>query len=218
MILLGLLISLAFIPGYTGVTGETTWAALSCVLPLTLWRKGEFTLLHWLGASFLAYACLSLAWANDPYDGVYGLWLVAIWALCFWLGSTTASLRRLYIGLALGLSISSAVSVGQWLGYHPVLQSSGDYPGLLYNKMIHGEAIALVIVALVTERLWWYVPTLLPGLYLANSRVHSLRWASESSVCSSTVRCPSSLADSSVPTSPPSPSTSPISIGSKSGK
>lgn len=170
MIWLGLAVAVAFVPGYLGATIPTQWALLSCVLPLALWRKGPMTLIHWLGAAFLCYAAASLYWAFVYEAGVGELWQLGIIALAFWLGSTLTSLRRLWIGLGIGMTISSAVSVAQYLGYNPVLTYLVSDPGLFFNPMIHGEVLALVAIGLLSERLLWLVPGLLPGLILSNSR------------------------------------------------
>ena len=170
MIWLGLLIAVCFVPGYTGASIPTQWAVLSCVMPLALWRKGELTPLHWAGIAFLVYACLSLVWARDIFLGVWGVWTWTMIALAVWWGSTS-SLRPIICGLAIGMGVSSALAVLQWLGYSPVATANPLRPaGLYYNPMAHGEILALMIVALAAYRLWWYIPALLPGLLLSGSR------------------------------------------------
>lgn len=171
MLSLGLLTSLAYIPGYTGAIIPTQWAVLSCVLPLALWREGSMTPLHWLGVAFLAYAFASTFWAADHLDAVWGLWTLSILALAFWLGSTCLNLRRLYIGLAIGLSVSSAVAILQFFGIRPVLGGTGlRSSGLFYNPIVLGSAGALVIVGLLSEKLYWWIPSVAPGFLLAQSR------------------------------------------------
>jgi len=96
-----------------------------------------------------------------------------ICALALWLGTTLPSLTQLWRGLALGLSISSFVAIGQWLGFESVyrnIAAAPGYSGLLFNSTVSGSAIALVILTLVCERLWFYIPALTPGLYLSHSR------------------------------------------------
>ena len=171
MFWLGLAVAVCFIPGYTGASIPTQWVLLSCVVPLALWRKGEMTLLHWAGVAFLAYACLSLAWARDFYLGIWGVWTWTILALVVWLGSTEDSLNGLFRGLAIGMSVSSTLAVIQYLGWNPVVTINPLRPaGLFFNPMAHGEILTLTIVALVSLRLWPYIPALLPGLALSGSR------------------------------------------------
>ena len=171
MIWLGLLVAVCFVPGYTGASIPTQWAVLSCLLPLSLWRPGSISTLHWLGLAFLVYACLSLSWTHDWHVGIWGLWVLGIAACSFWLGSTLASLDGLLKGLALGLSVSAVVAAFQAFNYHPVITflSIGS-PGLLYNPIAAGEACALVIIGLVTYRLYWFIPGPTLALILSHSR------------------------------------------------
>ena len=57
MFLLGLLLPICFIPGYTGASIPSQWVLLSLVLPAALWRRGyRLTPLHLLGLGFIAWA------------------------------------------------------------------------------------------------------------------------------------------------------------------
>ena len=173
MLYLGLLLPICYIAGFTGTAILTQWVVLSLVLPLALWRKGPFTFLHGVGLLFLAYATLSLAWVPNVNDSILGLWHLLICALALWLGTTLPSLTQLWRGLAIGLSISSVFAIAQGLGFETVYRNIGPIPGysgLLFNSTVAGAAVALVILALVTERLWLYIPALVPGLYLSHSR------------------------------------------------
>lgn len=125
--------------------------------------------LHWGGLAFLIYAAASLSWAPVPRDSAFGLCQVAIWAGAFWFGARSADLRPLWRVMAVLLSVSSAVAVLQSLGWSTV--ESLDHPaGLLFNAAAHGALLALVIIALVCARDWAFIPALLPGLVLAQSR------------------------------------------------
>ena len=79
-------------------------------------------------------------------------------------------LRLVYIALALIAITSSLLAVAQTLGWHPLYQWNTISPGLFYNPMAQGEIMALSIVLLLVNRLWWFAPALMPGLYLAHSR------------------------------------------------
>ncbi len=171
MFWLGLLLPVSFVPGYTGASIPTQWVVLSCILPFALWRRAPFGLIHRLGLCFLGFALLSAIWATNAYTSALGIWYVLIWGLAFWLGSSLRSLTDLWKGLAIGLSISSIVAIAQSLGHTPVETLDNDaYPGLLFNSTVQGTTIALVLIALATERLWWYMPIPAIGLILAGSR------------------------------------------------
>jgi hypothetical protein len=125
------------------------------------WLGASLPVLNWLSFSLIAYFHLTARALTGP-------WFFLFLALAFWLGSVI-SLRPLVRGLAIGLSVSSVVAVGQWIGCVPI--DSYNLPaGLLYNGSIQAAAIALVITALVCDRDWRFVPALLPGLLLTQSR------------------------------------------------
>jgi hypothetical protein len=170
MFLLGLLVATCFIPGYVGAAVPTQWALLSIVLPFSLWRSGVLNLGHFAGLAVLAWSAISILWAPNPWDAGYGLWIAGIWALSFWLGTTMSYPVHLWQGLAAGLSISSVVAIFQHFGYQPVVMAGESPAGLLFNSTLLGACCALVLIALWTQRQWLWMPGLLPGLYLANSR------------------------------------------------
>lgn len=166
MFLLGLLLPICFVPGYTGASIPSQWALLSVALPIALWHSHPSP---WL-LTFLGYALVSSMWAASFYTTTLGLWYVGIWTLSFALGSSLPSLCDLWKGLAIGLSISSLVALSQALGYESVEVIEEQYAGLLFNSTVQGTCIALVLIALASHRLWWYMPVLVLGLILAGSR------------------------------------------------
>jgi hypothetical protein len=170
MFWLGLISSIAFVPGYTGATLPTGWAVLSCLLPLTLWSKAEVGPLHWVLFAFLSYAAASLLWTTNVLNGIEALWMLSIVALAFRLGSTDLSLPALWKGLAYGLGVSSVVCIFQWFYFEPVLHLNWNPPGLMYNSANLGAICGLVVVALATEKLWWHMALVAPALVLSHSR------------------------------------------------
>lgn len=170
MFALGLLLPLAFWAGLTGFSLPTQWAVLSLALPLGLWRRGPWTPLHTLGVLFFGYATIALAWTLNIYDGIGGLWLIGLWALAFWLGSTLTTLDGFFRGLALGLYINVAVQIAQAFGWSPVFTMPSNAAGLLFNQTVTGAALALCAVGLACYSRWLWTLPLLPGLYLAHSR------------------------------------------------
>ena len=170
MFWLGAIVSLCYVPGISGAFIATQWAVLSIALPLCLWRNGPMTVLHWLGLLFIAYAAVRMPYAPIFEDAVFGFWLICIMGLSFWFGSTLSNLRGLYAGLAIGGSVSSIVAVLQYFGYTFVARVSLEPAGLYVNSVAQGMILALLVVALVSERMWLWVPALLPGLLLSQSR------------------------------------------------
>lgn len=170
MFLLGLIVAICFVPGYTGATIPTQWAVLSIALPLSLWRRGESTSLHKLGLVFVAYALILTLRSPNHYTAVLGVWYVLIWALSFRLGSCLFDLNALWHGLASGVSISCIVAIFQALGYHPVLTAPEQIAGLYFNSTVLGAVCALMLVACIVRRIYLFIPFLATGLLLSHSR------------------------------------------------
>jgi hypothetical protein len=167
---LGAIVALCYVPGVTGAYIATQWPVLAVAMSFGLLRSAPFTLLHLLGALFLLYAAVHAFSTPAPYDAVFGLWLVAIMALTVRFGSTVTDLRGLYAGLAAGAAVSSALAVAQYFGLQWPPMSSPAPAGLYVNSVQFGTILALLTVALVTERMWLWALPLLPGLVLAQSR------------------------------------------------
>ena len=98
-----------------------------------------------------------------------GSWLLLALALALVIGWSLTSLKPLFRGLAVGLSLSSAVAVTQALGMTEIVILEKP-AGFFFNSTIQAAAIALVIIAIVCQRDWRYIPAMLPGLWLAHSR------------------------------------------------
>lgn len=170
MFWLGLVPSIAYIPGYTGATIPTGWVALSICFACISWKGAKLTPFHWCLLAFLAYATLTGLWAPGTWNWAWRMWHYALIGLAFWIGSII-DIRPVLIGLSAALTISTAVSIAQTLGYSPVLvHSAGESAGLFFNPIYQGAAIALALTALWGQRLYWYALPLLPGLYLSHSR------------------------------------------------
>lgn len=169
MFWLGAAVSLCYVPGYTGAYIATQWPVLAVLLAFGLLRSGPFTIFHGLWLLFFAYAAARILPSPAPEAGVFGLWLVAILGLSLWFGSTLESTRGLYGGLALGAGISSAVAVMQHFGLNWP-ESVTPHAGLYVNSVQQGAVLAMIAVALVSERMWLWVVPLVPGIVLAGSR------------------------------------------------
>lgn len=166
----GAIVSLCYVPGMTGAFIATQWPVLAAVLPFWLLRKGPVTAFHWLGVVFLAYASIGAWFSPMPYASVFGLWLMCIMGLSLWFGTQLTDVRGLYAGLALGAGVSSALAVLQQFGLD-FMPSTSVFPAGLYINSVHqGTVLALIAVALVTERMWGWVLPLAPGIVLSNSR------------------------------------------------
>ena len=83
--------------------------------------------------------------------------------------------RLAIIGFAIVASLSSFLALGQVLGLRYWPTYHGYSTGLFFSPVTQGEFLGLVVVALVTQRLWYFLPGLTPGLALCPSRA---MWAS----------------------------------------
>jgi hypothetical protein len=173
MFFLGLIIPTAYWPSLTGNSILSGWPVLSIALPFMFLRKVRMGLGHWLGLAFLAYAFGSMLWAPVFSQGIWDLWLLSIFAGCFMLGAQLSDPRPLYAGLALGVGVSTILSVIQHYGIFLVTEAGWpgcSHPGLFYNYDIFGETAALASVALVGSRLYWPLALTVPPIFLTGSR------------------------------------------------
>jgi hypothetical protein len=170
MFWLGAIVALCYIPGITGAYIATQWPVLAVVLSFALLRRGPFTIFHAAGLAFIAYATARIPFSPAPYASVFGWWLVVIMGLSVWFGTVAENMSGLYAGLAFGASISSGIAILQHFGWQPIATMSSSPPGLYINSVQQGAILALIVVALVSEQMWKWVPALAPGIILADSR------------------------------------------------
>src|SRR5579872_528748 len=168
---LAFLVTIIYIPEITGAVIHPGWALLSITLPWMIWER----VLTWpqviLFLSFWAYACASLFWAEAPILSVDLLWQLSIFLLAFWAGARQFTLEKVAIGFAIGLTLSSLLTIPQYLGWHEILAYDVNRPaGLVYNPLTLSNSIALTIALLATYQRWRYIPLLLPGLILPHER------------------------------------------------
>lgn len=110
------------------------------------------------GLLFFFYAAASLIWSYDS-EGVYALIKFFILLNAFIVGLCLISLKQLFEGLALGISVSSLfVLIG--------------YPGGLFiNYNTLAETTVLVLIGVWIYKLWWFIPGLLPSLFVGRRAV-----------------------------------------------
>ncbi len=168
MSVLAFFTTVLFVQGIPGPATVPRWALLFLIVPILWYRHpGRTTWGHVLGASFLAWAALSLTWTFNFYDGVRGALILGLLALVFC--AAPLSLRRVYGAMAIGLAVNSAAVVAQVYGW--AVLSQGVVPGgLFFNKNFGGELSAMVLAGAIVSRLWWAIPGILPTLILSDCR------------------------------------------------
>lgn len=167
----GAIVALCYIPGITGAYIPTQWPVLAAALSFALLRRGPFTVFHAAFLAFVLYAAVRVPFSPAPYASVFGLWLVIIMGLSVWFGTVITNVRPLYAGLALGGAVSSLLAVLQYFGVETVITVTTWTPaGLYLNSVLQGAILSLIVVALVSERMWLWVIPLVPGIVLSHSR------------------------------------------------
>lgn len=167
---LGFILSIVWVPGWTGGAIPTGWIVLSAVLPFLL-KPIEMNSSHWLGLSFLIFAGLGLLWTPYPLEGIQSVWQLVIFAMAFWFGSQEENLEPLFFGLGLGLiCINLPIAIAQhfgWQGVGFVFRPAG----LFFNPITLASVTVLVIVGLLVYKRYVMATMLAPLLVLSGSRV-----------------------------------------------
>ena len=164
---LGLLVTIAYIPGIVGASISTGWLLLLIVAPI-LFFYCEFKI-GW-GFAFICYAALSLVWTEVLNIAWFHLLQLVVLGLVFIIGKNILGLHAIFKGLALGLGVSAVVCLFQWYGFNAVYSLSNTPAGLFINPNILSEVSAIILVSLVVLKLYWWIPVTLPGLLVVHSR------------------------------------------------
>ncbi len=164
--LLAIGVLIAGIPGYTSAVILTGWPFLLICTPILLWRcKIVRSFIHWCGACFLAYAAISVLWAPHA---LFGFMQMSALAAVFLWAETLTDMRRVAIGTAAGLGASAILAIFQYAGW-ATLYFGTEFPGGLFiNSNLFAEMSALVLVLLMVNRLWWWLPVTIPGLAIGS--------------------------------------------------
>lgn len=168
-------VMVTLVPGIAAPATTPRWALLSAVVPFlaSFSLPTKFDVAHALGALFLGWCAITLAWTPNLWDGLDALWKLVLFAGLFCIGAALRDLRPVWIGAALGIGVSSALAIGQLFGVELVERIEGPTgmaAGLFMNKNFLAEPAALVLIGLVWHRLWWLVPLVLPAVVLPGAR------------------------------------------------
>jgi len=168
-LLLGFLVSALYIPGLINPAHGPRWALILGIIPWLL-KPQAGSPAHWFGAAFLTWSAITIIWSPAVLDGIHQAFILAAWAALFLYGAQAESLRPFYIGAGIGIGLSSILAVMQAMGIEPLPYVFPFPRGLFVNGNYLAEAAALVLVAAVSERLWWLIPALLPALFLPRAK------------------------------------------------
>lgn len=167
--LLGIAIMTAFMPGVIGLVSITSWAVMWLVVPVLLLKcEIEINIINILGAVFLSYAALSLLWS--PHGMLELMQLLALASVFVW-GSTLKDLKNVTIGLSIGLAFSSVLAIFQFFGINIVYSGTIRPSGLFFNSNIFAEISGMLLLLILINKLWWYIPVAVPGLMVSSRAV-----------------------------------------------
>lgn len=167
--LFGFAIMTAFVPGIVGLASNTSWAVMWLATPLLLLKcKIGITSINMLGVMFLSYSALSLLWF--PHGLLELMQLLALASVFVW-GLSLKDLKKVTIGLSLGLSVSSIIAVLQYFEIELFIYSTSKVSGLFINSNIYAEISGMLLILILIYKLWWFVPITIPGLLVSSRAV-----------------------------------------------
>lgn len=167
--LFGFALMTAYWPGISGGATALRWALVLVPLMALWWLRVRVTLAHGLGAAFVGWSLLTLAWSEVPTDGLDAAWKLIGIAGAFCFGSCIRDLRGFWTGAAIGLAVCGVIAALQLAGL--VKMPQAEFPaGLFVNRAFMAEAACLVFVALVASRRFVLAALTLPALLLPFAR------------------------------------------------
>lgn len=161
---------IAYIPGVIGLASNTSWAIMWLAMPLLLLKcKIELNTINILGLIFLSYASLSLLWS--PHGMLELLQLFALASVFVW-AATLKNLRRIVLGLSIGLTISAIIATLQYFEVETfAFKSTAKSAGLFINSNIYAETSGMLLLLILIYKFWWFIPSALPGLMVSSRAV-----------------------------------------------
>lgn len=167
--LLGFGLAVAFVPQAYADVNVGRWAVAWLCLALLIWIIPS---VRWsfCGGVLLVLALMSFAWAPEPLNAINGFLQLALLAGAFVVGRSIGA-ARVFEGAAWGMIVNSGLAIGQFCGWHPVMEVSTASPaGLFGNRDFMAEAALLVIIPLLLKRRWVMAAAILPALLLPLDR------------------------------------------------
>src|SRR5216684_900546 len=162
-------VQVGFWPGWLDGGLATRWGVLAIGAPfLLLFTRVHMTPAHWVGLAFVLWSALTMLWTPVPVLGLGDLAKTIILAFCFLLGAEAADMRRTYLAVILGVSISGYLALAQAFGFELVPQAAPP-AGLFINRNFLAEIGVVSFALAVGVGRWWMIPgTLLASLLPAS--------------------------------------------------
>jgi len=139
------------------------WAFLSLVCAGLLCRI-EFKLWPMILCAYL----LLMAWRGPiGFEAAFITWHFLLFIIVYCYAQGLVDLRKVTIGVALGMAINSIAVIAQVRGWQMIPQTA-PLGGIFYNRNIASETAAMALALVVGYRMWWLIPGLLPTLYFGS--------------------------------------------------
>ena len=156
-------LTICCVPGFAAGATVPRFALLSVVLPaFMVWHDMPIPRACLLVGAYLA---LMAYLSSGFYDAMAMYWQFCLLACVFCIGYAGINFRQVIIGGAIGLTINSIVVLGDGSLWHLPIVASAWSGGLFFNHAYAVEAGALVFAGVLCERMWWFIPGLLPTLW-----------------------------------------------------
>lgn len=142
-----------------------------CLVPALFFLipRIRFTLAHWFGAAFLAWAALSLLWTPILHAGIAEIVKLALMGCCFVVGAELDNPKPVYKAIVFGTAISGALAILQTFGWEFVPQLSPP-AGLFVNRNYLAEIGVVATILAFGNGIWWAIPFTACAALLPHSR------------------------------------------------
>lgn len=156
-----LLMGSLFIPAIGSSSISPKWSILSLVIPI-LWLRSEACLDRglWRGWLFALLPFLSIFWSPNVYEALNWVWIYFLLGALY-VAAPSLSIRAVYWGFCVGVSLSLPAIILQVLAYWPFPEASSGPTGLFLNKNYLAEAGLAALILAWHLRAWFLMPALM---------------------------------------------------------
>lgn len=175
----GAVLPVLFVTGWTGAASAPRWALLFVTIPI-IWlfaKKQVLNIGHYSVFGLVGAAWISQIFTSAPYDGLLAAMQLSFLALLTAIELTEKQFQRLCCCVAGGICVSSAIAIGQkyqipWLAYPfgYIVAQVAPPAGLFINRNVLAEAAGLLLIPMLAYKRWILAFCLLPAVLLPESR------------------------------------------------
>lgn len=150
-----------FIPAIGSASISPKWSILSLVIPI-LWLRSEacFDRSLWRGCLVALLPVLSIFWSPNVYEALNWVWVYFLMGALY-VAAPSLSIRAVYWGFCVGVSLSLPAIILQIFAYWPFPEASSGPTGLFLNKNYMAEAALAALILAWHLRAFILMPALL---------------------------------------------------------